>query len=170
MIGGYRGIQRLGQLDGRQVRGRYGALGAALDDERRFRYADQLATQRHYHGTNVLNLWMAQTALGCETAEWMTFKQASDLVRAAGRSAAFVITQARARAPEIAQTHEALAEHGFPIAPVVIGQRAAYVRAITGGKAVTEFEPAGQAADEVSALWAYVKERLNGKAAEHQSV
>ncbi len=30
------------------------------------------------------------------------------------------------------------------------------VRAITGGEAVTEFEPAGQAADEVRALWAYV--------------
>jgi chromosome partitioning protein len=68
---------------------------------------------------------------------------AVDLVRAAGRSAAFVITQARVRAPEIAQTQEALAEHGFAIAPVVIGERAAYVRAITGGEAVTEFEPAG---------------------------
>ncbi len=37
------------------------------------------ATQRTYRGANVLNLWMAQTALGYETAEWMTFKQARDL-------------------------------------------------------------------------------------------
>jgi antirestriction protein ArdC len=37
------------------------------------------ATRRTYRGANVLNLWMAQTALGYETAEWMTFKQARDL-------------------------------------------------------------------------------------------
>jgi antirestriction protein ArdC len=37
------------------------------------------ATQRSYRGANVLNLWMVQTALGYETAEWMTFKQARDL-------------------------------------------------------------------------------------------
>jgi antirestriction protein ArdC len=30
------------------------------------------ATRRTYRGANVLNLWMAQTALGYETAEWMT--------------------------------------------------------------------------------------------------
>jgi antirestriction protein ArdC len=37
------------------------------------------ATRRTYRGANILNLWMAQTARGYETAEWMTFKQAIDL-------------------------------------------------------------------------------------------
>ena len=37
------------------------------------------ATQHKYRGANILNLWMAQTARGYETAEWMTFKQAIDL-------------------------------------------------------------------------------------------
>jgi antirestriction protein ArdC len=36
------------------------------------------ATHRAYRGANVLNLWMAQTARGYDTAEWMTFKQAID--------------------------------------------------------------------------------------------
>jgi antirestriction protein ArdC len=36
-------------------------------------------TKRHYNGANVITLWMVQTALGYETAEWMTFKQAIDL-------------------------------------------------------------------------------------------
>jgi antirestriction protein ArdC len=37
------------------------------------------ATQRTYRGASILNLWMAQTASGYDTAEWMTFKQAIDL-------------------------------------------------------------------------------------------
>src|ERR1700686_509546 len=38
-----------------------------------------IVSERHYHGGNVLSLWVAQTALGYPTAEWVTFKQARDL-------------------------------------------------------------------------------------------
>jgi antirestriction protein ArdC len=37
------------------------------------------ATHHTYRGANVLNLWMTHSALGYETAEWITFKQAIDL-------------------------------------------------------------------------------------------
>jgi hypothetical protein len=49
------------------------------------------ATQRTYRGANILNLWMAQTARGYDTAEWMTFKQTIDhgaCVRNPGTTAA----------------------------------------------------------------------------------
>lgn len=37
------------------------------------------ATKQHYNGTNIIGLWIAQTAVGYPTAEWMTFKQARGL-------------------------------------------------------------------------------------------
>ncbi len=38
-----------------------------------------LDTQRAYHGVNVIQLWMTQTACGYPTAEWCTFNQAKAL-------------------------------------------------------------------------------------------
>ena len=38
-----------------------------------------LATDRRYNGANVLQLWLAQTALGYPTADWCTFQQAKAL-------------------------------------------------------------------------------------------
>jgi antirestriction protein ArdC len=37
------------------------------------------STQRSYHGVNVLQLWLAQSALGYATAEWCTFVQGKAL-------------------------------------------------------------------------------------------
>ena len=38
-----------------------------------------VVSQRHYRGTNVLTLWIAQSAAGYPTGEWLTFKQALHL-------------------------------------------------------------------------------------------
>lgn len=38
-----------------------------------------VVSEKHYHGANILALWVAQTAIGYPTAEWVTFKQARDL-------------------------------------------------------------------------------------------
>jgi chromosome partitioning protein len=48
----------------------------------------------------------------------------------------------------------------MPVAPVRIGERRAYARAVAGGSAVTEFEPHGKAAQEITALWWWVQKQL----------
>jgi chromosome partitioning protein len=57
-----------------------------------------------------------------------------------------------------------LRRHNLPIIPAAIGNRRSYARAVSSGRAVTEFEPRGKAAQEIRAVWAWVKERLNGPA------
>ena len=56
--------------------------------------------------------------------------------------------------------HEArlgLKEYGLPVCPVAVTQRAALSHALIDGRAVTEFEPSGKAARELSALWAWIE-------------
>ena len=56
----------------------------------------------------------------------------------------------------------------FPVAPVEIGDRTAFVHAATLGQGVMEYEPSGKAAKEISALWKWVKKELKTiKAAEN---
>jgi chromosome partitioning protein len=42
----------------------------------------------------------------------------------------------------------------------MLGQRIAFSRALSTGRAVSEFEPAGKAAEEIDALWNYLKDKL----------
>lgn len=48
----------------------------------------------------------------------------------------------------------------FPVAPVDVGQRTAFVHAATMGQGVMEYEPSGKAASEVKELWAWIKKEL----------
>ena len=48
----------------------------------------------------------------------------------------------------------------FPIAPIYLGQRVAYARAFAAGLGVGEHEPAGKAAMEIGALWAWLRPHL----------
>jgi chromosome partitioning protein len=82
------------------------------------------------------------------------------IVRAAKARAVFVLSACPFRAPEIAETREALGEHGLPVAPVEITERRAFARAVATGRAVTEFESDGKAAGEIRALWAWLKEQM----------
>lgn len=81
---------------------------------------------------------------------------AAMIVKAAGVSGAFVLSACPVRAPEIAETRKALAGYGLPVAPVEITERRAFSRAIATGRAVTEFESDGRAADEIRALWEWI--------------
>lgn len=82
------------------------------------------------------------------------------LTRAAGKPFRFVINRAPARAPEVLQAQEALAKAGR-VAPIPIGDRRAFARALTDGYAVTELAYANsKAAEEVLSLWDWVKEQL----------
>jgi chromosome partitioning protein len=52
-----------------------------------------------------------------------------------------------------ADARRALADYGIPVAPVAIGLRAALAHALVDGHAVTEFDPTGKAAQELTKLW-----------------
>jgi len=85
---------------------------------------------------------------------------AARIVKAARVKAAFVLSACPVRAPEVSETHRALAEYGLPVAPVEIGDRRAFSRAIASGRAVTEFDPTGRAADEIRRLWKWIGTQL----------
>lgn len=85
---------------------------------------------------------------------------AVDIVRAASVRAVLVLSACPFRAPEIAETRRLLAEQGLPIAPIAITDRRAFARAIATGRAVTEFDPTGKAAEEVRDLWQWLMEQF----------
>jgi chromosome partitioning protein len=59
-----------------------------------------------------------------------------------------------------ADARRALADYGIPVAPVSIGLRAALAHALVDGRAVSEFDPAGKAAQEMSNLWQLTEKQL----------
>jgi chromosome partitioning protein len=52
------------------------------------------------------------------------------------------------------------ASYTIPLAPVAVGQRVALAHALNDGRAVTEFDPHGKAAREMSQLWETVEGAL----------
>jgi chromosome partitioning protein len=88
-----------------------------------------------------------------------TLDQTLSLVRAAGTPGAIVLNACPARAPEIAEARTLCAEVDLPLAPVELGDRRAYARAVQTGRAVQEFDPRGAAAEEIQRLWSYVSMR-----------
>jgi chromosome partitioning protein len=87
-------------------------------------------------------------------------EQAARIVKAAGAQSAFVLSACPVRAPEIGETRKALGDYGLPVAPAEITERRAFSRAIATGRAVTEFESDGRAADEIRALWEWIRTQL----------
>jgi chromosome partitioning protein len=85
---------------------------------------------------------------------------AVEIIKAARVRGAFILSSCPFRAPEIPETRAALEGYGLPIIPGEITDRRAFTRAVTTGSAVTEFEADGKAADEIRALWAWIKETL----------
>lgn len=67
-----------------------------------------------------------------------------------GDAEAGVTTEARA----------ALAAYRVPTCPAALGARAAFAHALVDGRAVTEFDPSGRAADELRALSQFTEEHL----------
>lgn len=89
-----------------------------------------------------------------------SIEKAVVIAEAAKRAGAFVLNACQPRCEETGLSRTVLETYPFPIAPVAIGQRQAYVRAMSTGRAVTEFEPAGKAATEMRALWGWIEGRL----------
>lgn len=82
------------------------------------------------------------------------------IAEAAKRPGAFVLNACQPRCEETTLSRGVLETYPFPLAPVAIGQRQAYVRAMSTGSAVTEFEPHGKAAAEMRTLWSWIAGRL----------
>jgi chromosome partitioning protein len=85
------------------------------------------------------------------------------IARAARKPAAFILNACAPRGPELDQAKEVLVKHGYPVAPVTIGDRKAFARAIISGEAVTEFDPDGKAAHEIATLWRWLKKQMGEK-------
>jgi chromosome partitioning protein len=85
------------------------------------------------------------------------------VAKAAGKPAAFLLNACPSRAPEIEETRDVLKTYGFSVAPVGIADRRAFARAIASGRAVTEFEPQGKAAREITQLWKWIRQQIGGK-------
>jgi chromosome partitioning protein len=83
------------------------------------------------------------------------------VARRLGRHYAFVLTQVAARGTRADETAATLAEVG-EVAPIRIGQRIAWQDAYAAGEGVSEYEPEGPAARELSALWRWMNARLKG--------
>jgi chromosome partitioning protein len=86
---------------------------------------------------------------------------AVDIARAAQARAAFILSACPLRAPEIVEARTVLnTRYGLPVVPVEISERRAFARAIATGRAVTEFDSQGKAAEEIRTLWRWIKEQM----------
>jgi len=84
----------------------------------------------------------------------------ADICELAGTPRAVVLNQVPPRGPLPAQAAETVEDQGLEVAPVRIGARVAFQHALSHGRGVLEHEPQGKAAEEVEALFGWVRQRL----------
>lgn len=75
-----------------------------------------------------------------------------EIVRRVGAAARFVLSACPNRSPEVKMARKALLATGLPVSDIEVGDRIAFSRALQTGRAVTEFEPQGKAAEEIEQL------------------
>ena len=86
----------------------------------------------------------------------------AELAQASGKPAFVVFTAGPVRAPLLyADASKVIQEIGLKIAPVMLPDRAAFHHSVGEGKTVTEFEPNGKAAEDVAALWKWIRKQVN---------
>jgi len=76
----------------------------------------------------------------------------TDIVAVHQKPAAVVLNQVEPRLPETEQARTLITKLGLALSPMSLSKAVAYQRAIAAGLGVTEFEPAGKAAQEVLSL------------------
>lgn len=82
-----------------------------------------------------------------------------EAARRARRPVVFVINRTKPRVRLTGEAAIALSQHGT-VAPAMLADRAIYAAAAIDGRTAAELEPSGTAAAEVTALWAYIADRL----------
>jgi chromosome partitioning protein len=73
---------------------------------------------------------------------------------------AFVLTRCPPRGSRTKEAERGLLVFGLSVSPITIGNRAAYADAYGSSLGVTEYEPAGKAAEEMRALWTWILHRM----------
>lgn len=85
----------------------------------------------------------------------------AELVKLAGKPAFVVLNAMPPRATQLlADAREAVSQHGLDVAPVSLQQRAAYAHSLTAGATAPEYEPEGKAAEEIKALFKWLRKSL----------
>ena len=92
-----------------------------------------------------------------------------DIARKAGARAVVALNacpvgRSVAEAAIVTEARRALSAYGMPLAPVAVAQRAAFSYALNDGRAVSEFEPEGKAADELRRLWEWLRVQASASA------
>ena len=85
-----------------------------------------------------------------------------DLVKIAQRTPWVLINAAPVRNPLVEQAQDAIDRYGVPTVPVVIRHRIDHVHAFTEGLSACELAPAGKAAGELQALFAWIRKQGDG--------
>jgi chromosome partitioning protein len=94
----------------------------------------------------------------------------AELAQASGKPAYVVFMAGPPRAALLYAEAERLVEHiGLKVAPVMLPERAAFHHSVAGGKTAPELEPRGKAADDVAALWSWVRKHVNVLSGKHVS-
>jgi chromosome partitioning protein len=83
-----------------------------------------------------------------------------DLVKMAGVKAAIVLTCVPSTGTLAEEAAQAVSSYDIPLCPFRIGQRAAFVHALTVSQSVNEYEPNGKAAEEIKKLYQWVIKQL----------
>ena len=86
----------------------------------------------------------------------------ADLAARSGKPAFVVFMGGPVRAPNLyREAGEVVANFGLSVAPVVLSERAAFNHRVGAGKVAAEIEPEGRAAEEVAALWRWVRQQVS---------
>lgn len=84
-------------------------------------------------------------------------KSTVDIVTLAGKPAIGVITMTPSQSNITEQARKAIGQYGVTIAPTNIGNRIAFVHSFTEAKGVVEYEPHGQATEEIKELFDFIQ-------------
>lgn len=83
-----------------------------------------------------------------------------ELATGEGRPFAFVMTQAKPNSRLTVQAIASLSEHGV-VAPSIIHDRVDYAASMIDGRTVPELSAQSRSAEEIAALWTFVKKRIS---------
>ena len=82
-----------------------------------------------------------------------------DIVESLRKQLVFVVNSATPRARITSETAVALSQHGV-VAPVTIHHRVDFAASMIDGRTVGDIRPDSKSAQEVAALWMYIRDRL----------
>ena len=80
-----------------------------------------------------------------------------DLVKLAGANACIVLNAVPPRGTLADEAAEAVSGYGVNLLPIRVGQRAAFIHALTAGQTAQEYEPKGKAAAESQKLYMSIR-------------